>query len=843
VKAVKFSPGVFSVRTHTHYGNNEVLSFPQYTLQSDEQVIVEFVDETNTTDTGMKAGNNGFSVRDGTTSTQMAGFLSRPVRISTFTWSEADIPSIKTTINPWYLWANNPYIRNKLNNYSFIRGNLKIRFQISVSPFYYGSMMASYQPLTAFTPSTIINDAGTRYFIPYSQRPHIMIEPQHEDAYTMTLPFIYPGNWLDVQNATAWQVQGTISFLIYSALQSANGVSGSGATIVTYAWLEDVELSGASVGYALQSDEYGEGCVSKPASTIARFASSMSDVPIIGPFAKATSIGASAVSAIASLFGFTNVPVIEDTHPQRPEAFPKLGSSDIAFPVEKLTLDPKNELSVDPRIVGLDSGHDEMSLVSIATRESYLSTASWTTADLTDQILFYSRVNPHLYDNDNGTDALLYMTPSSFIASLFNEWRGDIIFRFKVVCSQYHKGKLRVSFDPTAYTAQNIGNTLTTSNVVYTAIIDIGKTDEVEFRVPYQQATQFLTVRALSTAAEKGWATRTSVPSPYPYNSLYDNGFLTLRVMNTLTAPVSSSSVDVMIFTRAADNIEFANPTAADLSHQLSPFAPQSAEFQDNGEVMSMVLGSASMAPENQYLVHYGENIRSLRQLLRRYEHICTVQQVTTTSMTFNYIDFNKMPPTPGYVTTGPWSANKIVGAGTSNYNFTQFSFLSYISPAFLVYRGSTNWSFNVHSATTGVNFKSLRVVKNNVSANNFGPRTVNYAAANANKGAWGAMTYNHPGSCSSALTNQLTQSGLNVQCPNYSKYKFQSTNPLNANTGVFYDGSNLDAFTLENTYAQGGSAIVIDTDIYCAAGTDFSLHFFLNVPTLYVYRSVPTPV
>ncbi len=820
----------------------------QYFPQSLEKGIVEFVDEQIAPGVGIVAQNENFSVHDKTSATEIKDFLNRPVRISSFTWNESDIASIKTTLQPWYLWANDAYIKNKLNNYAFIRGNLKLRIQLSVSPFYYGAMMASYQPLTAFTPSTIINDAGTRYFIPYSQRPHLMIEPQNNDSYTMTLPFVYPSNWMSVQSAAEFQNMGTLSFVIMSALQSANAVTSTGANVVVYAWMENVELSGASVGYCLQSaeyvlqsDEYGEGCISKPASTVAEFAESMSDIPIIGPFAKATSIGASAVSAIAKLFGFTNVPVIADSEPVRTEAFPKMSTSDIGFPIEKLTLDPKNELSVDPRIVGL-SGEDEMSIKAIATRESYLTTATWQTSDLIDQVLFYSRVNPHLYDNDNATDSLLYMTPSSFIANAFNEWRGDVIFRFKIVASQYHKGKLRISFDPAGYTAQNIGNTVNSTNVVYTKIIDIGQTNEVEFRIPYQQATQFLTVRPSLLAADKGWATRTAVPSPYPHDKLYDNGLITLRVTNTLTAPVSSAPVDVLIYVRMADNVEFANPSAVDLTHTLSPYAPQSAEMADNGWALNTVAGEAHSANPQQYLVHYGENIRSLRQLLRRYEMVCKMQTVTTTTQTYDYIDFYKMPPAPGYVSNGYWSANKITTTGSSGYNFTQYTYMAYFSQAFLCYRGSTNWTFNTHSNAVSHAFRSLRVVKNNVAGNAFGARASVYNATGTSKAAYAGMVYAHPGSCGSALTNQLTQAGLNVQCPNFSKYKFQSTNPLNANLGVFYDGSLLDQFTYEVSIPQGGTAIIMDTDMYCGAGTDFSLHFFLNVPTQYIYRSVPVP-
>lgn len=814
----------------------------KYYLQSDEQVIVDFVDESPAPPVGMTAGNNSFSVADKTMSTELMQFLNRPVRIHSFVWAEADVPAIKVAIEPWSLWGLNPYILSKLNNYAFLRGNLKLKIQISASPFYYGCMIASYQPMQDFTPSTIVLDAATRHFIPYSQRPHVVIEPQHDDSYVMTLPFIWATNWLSVQQGSDWQSMGELTFLVYSALQSANGVSGSGVNVITYAWMEDIELSGATVGYALQSDEYGEGPISKPASSIARFAASLSNVPVIGTFAKATSIGASAVSSIASLFGFTNVPVIADTQPMRSEPFPKFSSSEIGFPVEKLTLDPKNELSVDPRIVGI-GGEDEMSLAYIAGKETYLTTATWSTADLIDQVLFYSRVNPGLYDNDNGINNKLYMSPMCFISTLFNNWRGDIIFRFKIVCSKYHKGKLRVSFDPAGYSAQNIGNTVSTSNVVQTSIIDIGQTDQVEFRVPYQQALHFLNMRTNYSAAAKGWDTRTAVPGSYPYNRLYDNGFIMVRVMNALTSPVGSSTVDLQVWVRAADNIEFANPTPIDFNKTMSIYAPQSAEMVYDGKTDVKTFGAVKGVQEQQYLVHYGENIRSMRQLLRRYEFVTRTYIAGATVSLIQYIDFHKLPPARGYFNLAPWTATSILGGSDTGFNFTTMTMLSYVTPAFLAYRGSTNWSFNLCGNNLGYCVKSARVVKDNVSNHNFGLRAVSATTANASKVAAFAAQNVHPGTCGSALTNQLTTAGLNVQCPNMSPYKFQSTRPSNSNTAQFYDGSLQDSFTLEVLFAQGMTAVSTEIDMYCAAGTDFGLHFFLNVPTYYIYSSIPSGV
>lgn len=824
-----------------HHVPLDLLQFYPQSEQIEE--IVSFIDESKVL-TGSQAGNHAFSVGDGTIDTELGNFLKRPVRINSFTWLESDTKGIKTTISPWNLWANESTVKNKLNNYSFIRGDLHVKFVFSASPFYYGRLMATYQPLPSFTPSTIALDAGLRWLILNSQRPHVDLDPQCQESVEMILPMIWHKNWINVQSAQDFTDVGTLYYIIYSILESANSASGTGVTITTYAWLENAQLSGASAGYAMQSDEYGDGCVSRPASQIASAATYFEKIPIIGPFATATKIGASAVSLIAKIFGFTNVPVIADSIPQRPEPFPKMATTEIGYPIEKLTLDSKNELSIDPKIIGRSSNVDELSINYLASRESYLCTSRWTSSNLIDDVLFYSRVNPRLYDSDGATQAKVYMTPMAWLSNLFDHWRGDIIFRFRIVCSKYHKGRLRISFDPTGYDAQNIGNTIATSNVVHTAIVDIGETTDVEFRIPYQQATQFLALRPNLQDAQEGWAVNTAVPVTYPYSPFYDNGFLTVRVLNILTAPVASTGIDVLVYVRAATNIEFANPTEIDNASTLSYFAPQADIEYDTGED-KVVLGVTKDPQAEQYLVHFGENIKSLRQVLRRMTWLSSnyfnMPTAGISQMSRCLKTFYRQPICPGFQSNGAESAVKIVGTGNSPYNFCNFTPLAWIMPAFVCYRGSVNWSFNV-VCPTGVVLNEMRASRDNVNGATAAYSVTAINTTTVSQVARNMQLLRTGGATGQAITNCLTNSGLNIQCPNYCVFKFQSTNPALANLGSVNDGSLLDQMRLEllvkTNAAEAAKQIVLNN--YIGIGTDFSLYHFLNVPTLYIYSTFP---
>ena len=149
-----------------------------YALQSDEQTIVSFVNKDEAPEVGFVAGNNVFSTTDQTLDTDLIDFFARPVRIQTITWNESDVRGTNLlTFNPWPLWANNTYVKKKLDNYSWFRGDLNIRVQMTASPFYYGLLKLVYRPLQNFKQSTILVGSGNQHLISYSQQPHLDLMP------------------------------------------------------------------------------------------------------------------------------------------------------------------------------------------------------------------------------------------------------------------------------------------------------------------------------------------------------------------------------------------------------------------------------------------------------------------------------------------------------------------------------------------------------------------------------------------------------------------------------------------------------------------------------------------
>lgn len=759
-------------------------------------------------------------------------FLSRPVQIANFVWNEADAVGVTHAYAVWADFFNQPVIKRKLENFAFVRCDLHIKIMLNSSPFYFGAMLAHYLVLPNFKPSTIIVDPSMAHTTLSSQRPHVWLYPQDNAGGEMVLPFINPLNWIPTGLMSEFSNMGTLIFENITTLESATSVVGMGVPVTIYAWATNVSLMGPSIGLTLQSkDEYGQGPVSKHASAVACAMGMLKDVPIIGPFATATQVGASVVSSVARALGFTNTPVIEDTRPVKPSAVPVFASSEQGFALDKLTLDSKNEVSIDPGVVGLPSG-DPLQVSSIVGREAYLTTCSWSTADAVDTLLFQTAVTPDLSTGIvSGASRRIYYPPCGWVSHLFGTWRGDMIFRFRFVCSQYHRGRVRAIFDPSGDAVSNISNQTGSQPACFNEIIDLTKDTSVEIRVPYMQA--------------QGWLTNFGVPTPYfqangaavffhvPGRT---NGTLVLRVLNSLTAPVVLSTISVIVSVRGADNLEFASPK--DINPLFSVFAPQSADEYDDKPTTMVIAGTGvGSSHPGRFLIHMGEVVQTLRQLIHRTSTSCfwTFLGVAGTYSS-NYRIFHRMPRWPGYDPLGRDTAIGLTVPGPWPYEFVSVHPLTWIAEAFVGYRGSVNWTllpyFNAGNSIYKLGRSTVAPVEGVASELVASAGRLRYML-----GVTGRGYLANAAGC--ALTHINTNAGLTIASGFYSQYKFNSANGK-LYGGVLPDGSSGQTLQATAVSSQGTQAALFSMS--AGASVDWSPCFFLNVPTLYLYNSQPVP-
>ena len=850
--------------------NNILLDISQYmSLQSDKQEeevkvesgevqqIVSFTDATTGAEAPSSCIYDSIMSDIFTPDFELGNFLSRPVQIHSYT-VPLGVPFPDTFFNPWHNFLNKTQIKRKLDNYGYIQCTLKIKAVINATPFIYGAVGMSYQPQQGLNNISDFNYNPTCL----SQRQTIYITPQDSSGGVMELPFFHYKNWLEMHDSSQVTNMGQIKMWNTATSRVANAGMTVTPTITVYAWAENVRLAANTSKLALQSspwviqskedetrpaentnDEYGQTPVAKTASAVAGVAGTIakytSGIPILGTFAKATSLGAGVLSTVASIFGFTNVPVIDNASPYKSMPFHGLASSEIGNVVDKLTLDPKNELSISPSTVGLPS-IDELAINHITAKSAILNNMVWEMGQASDTLLFGANITPTMCNRfPEASQTILLDTPMGMASRLFSNWRGDIIFKFKIVASPYHQGRLRVSYDPVG----NIYLDSDTTTVVQTRIIDIAETHEFEIRIPYMAPTSWLRVRE-GDVTDYSYSTIGLPFSEPAYDNDFHNGRLTVRVLNELTAPDNTADVEIIAFVRAADNFELSNPSDIDFPiGNPNHFTVQSHDQTWNADSTEHVMGKSTPPPPNRYLVNMGESVQSLRVLLRRSHYINTERasdtNATNDSSTFYKFTMTKYPPSSGYDPNGMHTAVGLVSGLNEEYNFTTINPYTWIAACFVGQRGSMIWHFNVgHPGHIDV-LRARRITETDVVTRSaLRNITTNVVSSSFSATSRGMLTRGGVGASGLSLVNQKTQTGLSVLFPQYNKNRFVSASPTNAVFGIDEDDTENEKIELDIITSNKVDNTITWYERYCSIGTDFNFFYFLNVPPRYVYST-----
>jgi hypothetical protein len=797
--------------------------------------------------------------------------------------------------NPWSLFFDNSRNVNRLANFNLMRSRLCVKFVVNGNGFYYGRLLASYNPLPGFDQVSVDRGLGLSVdSIGASQRPHIYINPTECQGGTLCVPFAHYQNALRVPSAQ-WAEMGEVTVRQLNVLKNVNVAPAAGQelTLSVFVWAEDVSLSvptssnpttiipqGIEV-VVPQSDEYGDTPVSAVASTVARVAGKLTNVPFIGKFAKATQLGAGFVGDIGKLFGFSRPAIIDPLQVYVPRYVGGLANVNTPEAVNKLSLDVKQEVTVDPSVVGVGSA-DEMGIVALAKRQSYYTTFPWQTAGNVyagaGTKLFQTQVMPTVFQTLAPTVSSLteyHLTPSGMVALPFKYWGGSMEFRFQIVSSNFHRGRLRVVWDPDSLTG---GVSSTGYNTMYTRIIDIADMRDFTFKVGWGKEYSFLPVRN-PMQLEDG------LPVPSYANGddahltlgkIYGNGTLSVYVVNDLTTPnpdpAVDASVEVNVFVNMCDDARFAEPTDAAISNisyfpstapvqpQMLEVVPESdeqvAEVQlsapDSTNVTTSV-GASGSTDDHMMDVFFGEQIVSIRELLKRY---CLHSACVTGSSSNENSGFTMnltqpdFPYYKGYCPDGPHDSVD------GKFGYCHMTYLNYFSPCYVAYRGgirrkylatrnpySNGASGEFYAATTLTDvYASVTrddgVTKSLTSNSSYSPYSFEqqlslfkfaFQSTNINSGFSSLIVNNCQSEANGAyVTPAQLNPSLEVELPFYTNRRFFNARRINLVDTRTVTDENPPVHTLQVT---GNRCAVLS---YVAAAEDFSLSFFMGVPRMY---------
>lgn len=808
---------------------------------------------------------NVVALVDGANDFSLGKFLARPTLIASGTWTEAT-PAFSNLINiqPYYAFFNNSRIKKKIDNYAYMRGKLHVKIIVNSTPFNYGYARAIYNPCEGFSWDPAIGAPSVGKRVVYSQYPHVEILPHNSQGGEMILPQLLHTNWYDLASADFLQKAGTLRVYAFTELNSANGQASFSSSIQVYAWLTDVELLGATVALAVQSDEYDDrGPISKPASAIAAISGMLASAPVIGPFARATSMMAGTVANVARMFGYSNPPVIENMTPVQQSNLPQLASSCVSVAMDKLTLDPKSELSYDTQYLD-DHPLDYTQIINFVKHESLLyNWAFGAVENVVDNQIFAARVQPHLYLSEPYAGLTPGMhsingTPLSHIAQLFQYWRGDIKFRFKFVVSKFHKGRFRITFDPRG----NVTSDADSANVTMTRIVDIGEEDDVTITIPYSQRTAWLRTRSYENVnIEQGNFT---LSTPFSPDFNYDNGLISVRVQTLLSAPVSTAAWNMLVFVSAGDNFEFAVPTAkmpSDTATPLSLLPFQSAEY-DEDKVKTTTTHVSDFKVNNHsdhvYVTNHGEVFKSLKSLCSRsiIAKNYALPNTDPSQLAHIRVLHPRLPSPQGYNSfyDGVQTVKGlVVTSATKGYDMsTSIHPITWINSCFKAYRGSFHHRWNIE--TKGIQAVDKLYVSRHPFSRGAADTLGRVVSSTPTAGTSQAIQnyYLNVTSCDNGIggaahTAQRNNNSLNLVYPDYNRYNFRFYVPLTIAGGVATDDSSIDTYSLNlytkptDSASQTSSQVTLTQ--YISGGVDYKPIYFLAVPTVYYSPTAPALV
>ncbi|APG76707.1 hypothetical protein 2 [Beihai picorna-like virus 58] len=744
-----------------------------------------------------------------------------------------------------------------------MRCTLKLKVVVNATPFQYGMAWFVYKPLAGVSTidqadlkfSSEGNDFsggnmgdGSVYerFIQWSTRQKIEVYPQTNQGGEMTINFCYPGNWFEysestfnslMPNQTYW---GKIDVCSLSALRSAAADASTDCSIAMYAWCEDIELSGPS-NFILQSGPVS-GAMFKVSDAMETVGSAIS---YVRPYTSVVSGIAKVAGTVAQLFGHTPDYMTGKVTAGLIQSNPHLATCDEGLSTSHLQLSTRNSIPMDPTDTGFPM-IDELDIKYVLSKPVFVTYSDWKSTQTPDdtQPLMVLNVSPEIYARSHRLGASsgsmgyssVSQSLSSYVANMHEYWRGEITYHFRILCSQYHRGRIKITFDPEGKS--------TAEGYQITKVMDLNESSECTLTVPWLAPTYWLKCGhiAYDPSVNKSCVSSTmntllGGSSPWGPAGLanFNNdtmlGRITVQVLNPLRSP--DASADAMVVVSAdTSKLEFAYPQN-NRSYDSLEDKRLTYSLTNLDNIYELQSGEADH--------YFGEKNHSLRSLAQRTcEYLCF-------HLTPNH-DYMEMVlpvvPAGSGVMTGTLdldNGNFAIPTRplTKKGCINNLTFASLIYSCYVGQRGSYIW----------------RCQKPPYGSNSFGPvsgfvsRTFHRILKTCRIGSLpSGVIYDLEGlGNGAAMANGAVESTIVARVQNYMRYKFVSCNPrtpyrlqvMSNLTKSNSDEAALIKLRLESPMRATGTTAVglekLTNRVQVSVGDDWTAFGLLNAPTVWL--------
>ncbi|UTQ50730.1 MAG: capsid protein [Ljubljana dicistrovirus 1] len=577
--------------------------------------------------------------------------MSRPVNIGTITFTAQSSPGqilgsydVIDTIR-----TNSRFrlLREKLSSFYGVHMNAHLKVTFNAQPMESGLFQIFFIPFFR-TEGSVVDPlqftSNYESMLPYTTGcPNIPCNISKQSEQELAIPYTGPVAFINLTN-----IQADFGrFFVQSIVPISDSTNNASCELSVYMYFTNIKLFGTTANNVIavpqglsdikpsecDEDAMKKGPLSSIGSNVSNLASS-----VAGKNNPVTQIGN------------TLLPILDSLGLSAPDANPN---------VDRMVINPFSspatiDTTASPMKVSymfkhhLDIGHlgvnnkvDEMDLKTIAAKPCYYNQFTWNTSNQAETRLFSYSVEPNcLIKNDTNVPA---PTRFRFVANNFRYWRGTVKFLFMVAANQFHSGRLRLVY--------TLGGTLPGEFAdnyprTFSQVIDIRKGAHFVVECPYFASTPWRLV-------PQRWNDTTNRYFDSDAGSLDDvPAMLEIFVENELRATsTTSSSIQIVCFQGCGSDFEFACPLAPRSRPYINAAVPDGVELvaEPQGldfQPINMASGLSRSQPHasKPHKFTVGEDISSVRQLIKRYQFLGT-GQVNNPDSTFVIYPFAMIRP------------------------------------------------------------------------------------------------------------------------------------------------------------------------------------------------------
>jgi hypothetical protein len=365
-------------------------------------------------------------------------------------------------------------------------------------------------------------------------------------------------------------------------------------------------------------------------------------------------------------------------------------------------------------------------------------------------------------------------------------------------------------------------------------IVDLAETTEFDYVVGWGQTTTYRDLGDV-TNLEDDWQST----DPLFYDSTVDkfgNGTVSVRVTNKLVAPNNTVNNDivVLVWVSAGDDLEFAMPTGEKVNRMRISNAASPARSTDLvvPQAEEVAAQQTSLVDATNH-VHFGESIRSFRQMLKRYTRHETFGMPIATTRNDIRVQRSVFPYFPGFYTAA--SSNILKPATGGPYAYGHTTLLTYISSAFVGWRGAVRVLVDANSLACCKSVTSLFATRYSGCQ-----PTSTIIVSTGDKDDQVKFYDDGTGLEGGMIMSPQVNPTLSFEVPYYSEYRFSLSRqaPGFDTNGPF----NVPCWKILATTEAAEASGLLPIGIFYAAGEDFTPFFYIGPPPLY-YEAIPPTV